>query len=74
MNTLSNTIDNMSSTINHNVVPQMQPAMAQRSAPAFVAEWQERGLETLSGLTLRKVRLVLAQTPLPSMTTAPAAA
>ncbi len=29
-------------------------------APNFVAEWQQRGPETLSGLTLRKLRLALA--------------
>jgi hypothetical protein len=32
----------------------------QPSAPRLIAEWQQRGPETLSGHALRKLRLVLA--------------
>jgi hypothetical protein len=45
---------------------------AQPSSPELVAEWQQRGPETLSGLALRKVRLAFAPTP-PVMTAGAAA-
>ena len=43
----------------------------QPSAPSLIAEWQERGPETLSGHALRKLRLAFA--PTQSVTTASAA-
>jgi hypothetical protein len=43
----------------------------QSSAPTLIAEWQQRGPETLSGRTLRKLRLAFA--PPQSVITASAA-
>jgi hypothetical protein len=43
----------------------------QPSAPGLVAEWQQRGPETLSGHAFRKLRLAFA--PPQSVTTASAA-
>jgi len=48
-----------------------RPQSVQPSLPKFTAEWQQRGPEALSGLTLRKLRLVLA--PPTSVITASAA-
>jgi hypothetical protein len=53
MKTLCDGADNIS---------RAKPAVVQRSTPGFIAEWQQRGPETLSGLALRKLRLVLAPT------------
>jgi hypothetical protein len=36
----------------------------QPSAPGFVAEWQQRGPETISGYAFRKLRLTFAPTHL----------
>ena len=38
----------------------------QSSAPSFIAEWQRRGPETLSGVTSRKLRFTFAPTQLAS--------
>jgi hypothetical protein len=42
------------------LISQSKTASTQLPVPRLVAEWQERGLETLSGQTARKLRLVLA--------------
>jgi hypothetical protein len=42
----------------------MSPARLGRCASKFVAEWQDRGPETLSGLAMRKLRLSFAPSPL----------
>jgi hypothetical protein len=42
----------------------MSPARLGRRASKLVAEWQDRGLETLSGLTMRKLRLSFAPSQL----------
>jgi hypothetical protein len=42
------------------LISQSEAASTQSPVPRLVAEWQERGLETLSGHTARKLRLVLA--------------
>ena len=63
MKTLYDGADNRSRT---------NPAVVQPSTPGLIAEWQQRGPETLSGLALRKLRLVLA--PTQSVITAGAAA
>jgi hypothetical protein len=46
--------------ITRHMTPPSRSEVVERSAPKLVAEWQERGPETLSGRTLRKLRLVFA--------------
>jgi hypothetical protein len=63
MKTLGNTANNVSRTIKvneHQVMSRRRPAVVQRSAPRLIAEWQQRGPETLSGHALRNLRLALA--------------
>jgi len=45
---------------NGQLISQSETASTQLPVPRLVAEWQERGLETLSGKTGRKLRLILA--------------
>ena len=47
-------------TIDRHIVSRMTRAVVQSSAPSLIAEWQERGPETLSGQAFRKLRLALA--------------
>ena len=54
--------------IEHHIMSRTRPAVVQPSAPRFIAEWQQRGPETLSGYALRKLRLSFA--PTQSATTA----
>jgi hypothetical protein len=49
-----------------------KPSAESAEPMGFVAEWQQRGPETLSGRALRKLRLAFARTP--SVLTASAAA
>ena len=58
--------------IERNLMSRTRPAVVQPSTPGLIAEWQQRGPETLSGVALRKLRLVLA--PTQSVVTAGAAA
>jgi len=70
----SNTRGNMSRTIKaleRHMIPQSKAVSVQSRAPSLVADWQQRGPETLSGYALRKLRLSFA--PLQSMTTVSAA-
>ena len=43
-------------------IPQSKAVSVKSRAAKFVAEWQERGPETLSGLAVRKLRLTFAPT------------
>ena len=55
----------MSRTINaieRYMIPQSKAVSVQSRAAELVAEWQQRGPETLSGHALRKLRLALAPT------------
>ena len=56
--------------IEHHIMSRTRPAVVQPSAPRFIAEWQQRGPETLSGHAVRKLRLAFAP---PHVTTASAA-
>ena len=47
-------------TIERPIASRMTRAVVQASPPSLIAEWQERGPETLSGHALRKLRLALA--------------
>ena len=58
-------------TIDRHIASRMTRAVVQSSAPSLIAEWQERGPETLSGQAFRKLRLALA--PSQSVITASAA-
>ena len=58
--------------IERHVIPQSKAVSVQSRAPGLVAEWQQRGPETLAGYALRKLRLALA--PAQSVITASAAA
>jgi hypothetical protein len=66
--------EHMSRTIKaierHRTLP-TRTQTAQPSSPKLIAEWQQRGPETLSGLALRKLRLTFA--PPQFVTTASAA-
>jgi hypothetical protein len=46
--------------IQRHMIPQFKAASVQSSASKLVAEWQQRGPETLSGHALRKLRLAFA--------------
>ena len=75
MKTSGNTANNMSGRIainQHQVTSRTKPAVVQPSAPGLIAEWQQRGPETLSGYALRKLRLAMA--PSQPVTTAKVAA
>ena len=53
----------MSSTmkvIERHIASRTRGALVESSAPGLIAEWQERGPETLSRHALRKLRLALA--------------
>ena len=46
--------------IERHMIPQSKAVSVQSRAAKLVAEWQQRGPETLSGRALRKLRLALA--------------
>jgi hypothetical protein len=46
--------------IERHMVPRSKAAFVESRISKLVAEWQQRGPKTLSGLTLGKLRLVLA--------------
>jgi hypothetical protein len=48
--------------IERHLIPQSTWAPVQSRASKIIAEWQQRGPETLSGHALRKVRLSFAPT------------
>jgi hypothetical protein len=58
-------------TIERHMIPHSKVASVEYRDSKLVAEWQQRGPETLSGHALRKLRL--AFTPPQSMITASAA-
>jgi hypothetical protein len=58
--------------IERHMIPQSKAVSVQSRVPSLIADWQQRGPETLSGHALRKLRLSFA--PLQAVTTASAAA
>jgi hypothetical protein len=50
------------SVIGHYAISRTKSAVVQPLAQRFIAEWQQRGPETLSGRALRKLRLTFAPT------------
>lgn len=70
---MSRTIKDIEAHITSRTRPAVPPVRLglHPSAPRLIAEWQQRGPETLSGYTSRKLRLVFA--PSQSMITASAA-
>jgi hypothetical protein len=56
---------NMRGTMNligRHMISRTKSAVVQPSAPRLIAEWQQRGPETLSGLAVAKLRLTLVPT------------
>jgi len=50
-------------TIERHMTPRSKREAVEPHAPKLVGEWQQRGPETLSGYTLRKLRLAFAPSP-----------
>jgi hypothetical protein len=48
--------------IERHLTPRPKAAPAELRVAKFVAEWQQRGPETLSGLAVRKLRLAFVPT------------
>jgi hypothetical protein len=48
--------------IGRHMISRTKSAVVQPSAPRLIAEWQQRGPETLSGLAVAKLRLTFAPT------------
>jgi hypothetical protein len=53
--------------IERHIASRPRPAVVQPSASSLIAEWQQRGPETLSGHALQKLRLVFAPAHSPAL-------